>query len=121
MTSIRPFGPIDWLLGKLPQIPHWSVLGTIATEDRCLAAAQSVFHSHRASDITLLKILDPPSATNVFRNDVLAKLANLESSARAEFASVLNVTEMELLCLDQEVADMASICRRCPRGSSSRC
>ena len=114
MTSIRPFGPINWILDKLPQIPRWSVLGTIATEDRCLAAAQSAFHSRRASDITLLKILDPVSVTNRHHKQVAAKLTDLESRARAEFGSTLDVPEIELLCVEQEIGDfVADFLQRC--------
>lgn len=108
MTSIRPFGPIGWILDKLPQIRQWSVLGTIATEDRCLAASHTAFQSRRVSDITLLKILDPASATNVFRKDVVAKLAYIEGLARAEFGSTLVISEKELLCEEQELGDFAS-------------
>ncbi len=106
MTSIRPFGPVNWALDKLHHIPNWSVLGTIATEDRCLAAAQLVFQSRRASDITLLKILDP--AKNRYHKQISAKLVDLEDNARAVFGSTLDVKEIELLCIEQEIGDFVS-------------
>ena len=87
MPSIRPFGPIHWILDKLPQIQQWSVLGTIATEDRCLTAAEVIFSSRRSSDITLLKIVDPVSAQNGFKKQVALKIGQMESAARTAFGS----------------------------------
>ena len=106
MTSIRPFGPVKWILDKLPHITQWSVLGTIATEDRCLAAAQAVSQSRRASDITLLKILDP--AKNRYHNRISVKLAHMENLARAEFGSTLEIKDIQLLCVEQEIGDFVS-------------
>lgn len=108
MAPIRPFGPIGWILNKLPQIGQWSVLGTIATEDRCLAAAQVVFQARRASDITLLKILDPVSPRIGFRREVESRLRKREVDANAEFGSTLSIHEMELLCVEQEIGDFTS-------------
>ncbi len=108
MTSIRPFGPINWILDKLPQIQQWSVIGTIATEDRCLAAAEVIFNLHRSSEITLLKIVDPVSPQNGFQKQIATKVDHLESVAQTTFGSALNVPTFDLLCVEQEIGDFAS-------------
>lgn len=108
MRSIRPFGPIRWLLDKLPEAWRWSVLGTVATEDRCLAAAEAVFSMNRSSDVTLLKISDPINSTNQLHKEVAIRLDELDTHARGIFGNSLEVHQMELLCLEQEIGDFAS-------------
>lgn len=114
MSSIRPFGPIRWLLDKLAQIPKWSLLGTIATEVRCLAAAEVAFQMQRASDITLLRILDPMSEKNRFHPQVVVRLDELQSRARGLFGTSLESLQMDLLCFEQEIGDfVADYLQRC--------
>lgn len=53
----RPWGPLGWMLGKLPN-RKWSILGSLSTEDRCVAVLQTVEVPSRASQV-FLRILDP--------------------------------------------------------------
>ena len=54
--TFRPWGPIQWLLPKLPG-EKWSLLGVLGTEDRCVATLAALRSNLRIS--RLLKILDP--------------------------------------------------------------
>lgn len=56
VSEFRPWGPLDWLLPKLPGGP-WGLLGVLGTEDRCTAANTAMHLQLRAR--RFFKILDP--------------------------------------------------------------
>lgn len=57
MTSVfRPWGPLQWLLPKLP-VQQWGLLGVLGTEDRCTAVLTEMLPQIGAR--RFLKIMDP--------------------------------------------------------------
>jgi hypothetical protein len=53
----RPWGPLDWILKKLPG-RLWGMLGSLSTEDRCVATFAELHPGARAGS-RFLRILDP--------------------------------------------------------------
>ncbi len=56
-THYRPWGPLPWLLGRLPD-RRWGVMGSLSTEDRCAAVLTGINRQDRAG-LRFVKILDP--------------------------------------------------------------
>jgi len=58
---MRAWGPLEWLLRKLPQTKEpIYVVGSLSSEERC-TAVPSIAARHSPERVRLLKIVDPPS------------------------------------------------------------
>jgi hypothetical protein len=56
----RPWGPLIWVLGKLPA-SDWSVLACLGPEQRCLAAWEVLMTRCRIHAAVFVEVQDPPS------------------------------------------------------------
>lgn len=85
VSRYRPWGPLDWVLGKLEK-PKWALLGCLGTEDRCEAALKALPAASRAHE-RFLKILDPEAPpTEPFEPRYAEMQARLIASGCAEEA-----------------------------------
>ena len=89
--QLRPWGAIEWVLPRVPT-KRWSLLGTVATEDRCVATLQNVGHCDNRS--RFLAIYDPdPLDDFAFRERIKER--------RKEFVSLGvsdgNIADVQLL------------------------
>lgn len=77
MTDIyRPWGPVEWLLPRLPQ-RCWSLLGVHGTEERCTAAYEALAQTG-LTKARFLKIIDPaPTPRARFDEAFALRLAEL--------------------------------------------
>lgn len=93
MTDIyRPWGPIEWLLPRLPE-RQWSLLGVHGTEERCIAAFE-VLAPLGLTAARFLKILDPMPIPRAQFEDAFGKRFN---ELRAIGATADQFVETELL------------------------
>jgi hypothetical protein len=59
--SIKPWGPINWLLPKLG-VARWHIITSASFEDRCVALADWLaFHRCQINSSTLFRLINPPS------------------------------------------------------------
>lgn len=69
-TIYRPWGNLDWLLGKIPA-RKWDYLGCLSTEIRCLTTVSFLNDNKLLGNATLFEIIDPTdtSTHKSLRND----------------------------------------------------
>jgi len=60
MKIFRPWGPLDWLMGRVPEVT-WSLFGCLGTEERSLAAWRALSEARRVNIVRLLRVHDGPS------------------------------------------------------------
>lgn len=56
LHRVRPFGPLSWILEKLPATGPWSIIGALSAEDRCLTATQETLRLSTGTTGKLLNI-----------------------------------------------------------------
>lgn len=76
----RPWGLLPWIMSKCPDV-DWGLLGTLSTEERCLATWQVINASGRLTNTYLADIIDPPSPRYSL------KTAAKRSANRSDFLS----------------------------------
>lgn len=59
-NAFRPWGPAGWLFAKLP-VTGWLVVGSISTEERCMAILHHLSDKAGLQAAYFLEIQDPPS------------------------------------------------------------
>ncbi len=60
MAAYRPWGLLDWVLGRC-NVPQWALYGCLSPEERCLAAWECLSRQRKLGRTHLLQILDKPS------------------------------------------------------------
>ncbi len=53
---LRPFGPLSWILDKLPAAGPWTIIGALSAEDRCLTATRETLRLSPGTTGKLLSI-----------------------------------------------------------------
>ena len=56
LHRVRPFGPLSWILDKLPAAGPWSIIGALSAEDRCLTATRETLRLSPGTTGKLLSI-----------------------------------------------------------------
>lgn len=99
---MRPWGPIEWLLPKLPRRGNVvRFLGCLASEERCLATPL-LAHSAGAGSLVLIRVDDPPSryskviTTRIRQRQALLKARGLQPA----------IEGLSLFAPDQAIADV---------------
>lgn len=99
--SLDPWGPLDWLVGKDPQLSQNVLcLGTLSSEERSLAVP-IVASPIANSEIRLLRIDDPPSRHTAAIEAALNEHRNTLAARNVTYTEV----GVNLLATDQEIAD----------------
>ncbi len=62
IAHVRPAGPLRWILPRLNASDHWTIIGALSAEDRCLAAAHEAVSLLADLDVVLLHI-EPDTRT----------------------------------------------------------
>ena len=105
---LRPFGPLDWILSRLPEIQFWSLVGTISTEDRCLSVLRELGESRSIFLANFLRI-EPDARKNNprFRQPFIRKLdANHKKAASAINQGQLSVRTGGILCREESLIEL---------------
>ncbi len=91
-ATYQPWGPLQWLLPRLPD-RIWSILGVLGTEERC-SAALSVIPTHLLDGRLFLHVRDPwPSPAAGFA----ARYSDIRTLLTAEGLGAREIEEVELL------------------------
>lgn len=62
IAHVRPSGPLRWILPRLNASDHWTMIGSLSAEDRCLAAVHAAAAITKDLDVILLRI-EPDTRT----------------------------------------------------------
>lgn len=92
--KIRAWGTADWLLSKY-SIKSWTILGSISTEDRCIAPFEHV--SPQKRNLHKAYFLDIEDVGSPFLEECRVKRANNREAARLLAQSKLEIIDAELL------------------------
>lgn len=106
---LRPFGPLDWLLSRLPGIDSWSLVGTISPEDRSLSVLGEITGLQRLSQANFLRIEPDPRKNNPrFRQSFTKKLdANHKAALRLGQHINLSIRSESVLCREESLIEVA--------------
>jgi len=97
---MRPWGPLAWLLERLPIVRSgFGLLGSVAAEERCLGVV--IGHAALLQRATLLRIEDPPSH---FSDRQKEKTDVHEQKAREVLGQRVVVPPRHLLAKDDDIA-----------------
>jgi hypothetical protein len=103
---MRAWGPLEWLLNKLPKAANESicVLGALSAEERCVAVpVLSAVHS--PNSVVLLRISDPPSRYSLpIEERIVANRRVVESAT----GDKVNILERGLFDKDEAIASAFS-------------
>lgn len=105
---IRPFGQLPWILGKLPSIDQWTVVGAFSAEDRCLAATSEVLRIQSSAQGMMLHIVPESGPTDTFAKATEFKIAANYRQAQRFGDRVEIVDACRLLCTEHEVIQLAT-------------
>ena len=98
---MRPWGPIDWLLPKLPRSERkLHLLGCISSEERC-QAIPLLASNKNAQSIILLRINDPPSR---YSDQIAKKIRDIVSNMHASGLIDFRQVNIELFVQDELIA-----------------
>jgi len=105
---LRPFGPLDWILSRLPEIQVWSLVGTISPEDRCLSVLREISESRRISHANFLRIEPDARKSNPrFRQPFIQKLDSSHKAASAIAQSQLSIRTEGILCREESLIEVS--------------
>lgn len=104
---IRPFGTLTWILGKLPSIDRWTVVGALSAEDRCLAATSEVLRIQSRAHGMMLHIVPESGPTDIFAASTESRIDANVVLARRFGSRVKIVDSGNLLCAEHEVIQLA--------------
>lgn len=106
-NSFRPWGPLEWLLPKLPS-GAWGLLGVLGTEDRCTAVLTAM--NPQLCARKFLKILDPHLAPESLFD---ARFAEIQNRLLAEKTTADEIRNVNLLqdidTMQDEIEDFLKI------------
>jgi hypothetical protein len=105
---LRPFGPLDWLLPRLPGIDSWSLVGTVSPEDRCLSVLREINGSPRLSQANFLRIEPDARKSNPrFRQSFIKKLDANHKAALALGKNHLLIRSESVLCREESLIEVS--------------
>ena len=103
--NFRPWGQLNWLMGKLPAA-NWSFLGTLGTEDRCTAAYLQL--APTVGPKRLLKILDPHIAEAALFHQ---RFKEIQATFEGGGAGAEDIVEANLLQNIDRIAEISEAFR----------
>ncbi len=104
----RPFGPLDWILSRLPAVASWSLVGTVSPEDRSLSVLREISSGSRMSRAEFIRI-EPDSRKNnpKFRVAFRQKLGLSDKIAEELGRRRLTVRAASILCREEALVEIA--------------
>ena len=105
---LRPFGPLDWILSRLPEVDYWSLVGAISPEDRCLSVLRELSDSRRLAQANFLRIEPDARKSNPkFRQAFTKKLDQNQKIALALGQRRLAVRVENILCREEALIEVS--------------
>jgi len=92
-TDYRAWGPLRWLLAKLPPSTAWGLLGVLGTEDRCVATLNELGPTLKGR--RFLRIVDPHSSPASAYDDRLDDIQKRILKTRTDAADIRHVNLLQ--------------------------
>jgi hypothetical protein len=106
----RPWGPLRWVLQRLPA-QRWSLVGTLGAEDRALGVAAELLSLNRLCDCFMLRVVDADIPENRFYTKIERRInraaASLVQSTRSGGHAAPAITRLPLLCDEEKIIEFA--------------
>jgi len=101
--TYRPWGLLPWVLGHLPTT-HWSFLGCLGTEERCIAAWQYLSQINSIARSNLCLVKDPVSRSQA---DTEARIAQRKNEFQQAGGNLSDIHEHALFARSGEIMKIA--------------
>ncbi len=100
MLKYRPWGELEWVIGKLSQ-KKWDLLGCISFEDRAISTLDVLQDASLLRRNHFLKIIDPESE---YKDDLDKRMESVEKEYNSLIRKVnRNLSTLDLLCFNNEI------------------
>lgn len=104
----RPFGPMNWILSRLPHVSSWSLAGTISPEERSLSVLHELTSGALLKNAEFIRVEPDGRKRNPkFRQGFIQKLNIRQKVATQRAASLLNVRSENILCREESLVTLA--------------
>lgn len=105
-SCFKPWGNIDWMLGKMPHIPQWGYLGCVSPEDRSTITLEWLAAHDLLGACEMWKIDDEPRFFSPYEKRNREKYdQQIEKCASLGKAAEINLPEFKLFDSDRVASD----------------